>query len=90
MPAGTVMCIIAATGQMSPRLTRPGTETAVGLLLASIDQNDKTGSAGHGLILGGVVFENLTPDFGDAAWATMKSEMSGNFHWLTYADDRLV
>ena len=90
IPAGTVMCIIVASGKMCPRLTRPATETAEGLLLASVDQNDKTGRAGHGLIIGGVIFENLTPDFSDAAWATMKGELTANFHGLTYADDRLV
>jgi hypothetical protein len=87
LPAGTVMCIIAATGKMCPRLERPGAETAVGLLAASADMNS---IAGHGLILGGVIFENLCPDYADAAWATMKGEMSANFHWLTYGDDRLV
>ena len=90
IPAGTVMCLIAATGKMCPRLTRPAAETAYGLLVASADQDDKSGLAGHGLIIGGVILANLTPDFSDAAWATMVSEMSDNFNWLTYADDRLV
>lgn len=91
LPAGTVMCIIAASGKMCPRLERPGAEVAVGLLAASADQEDSdVGIAGHGLILSGVIFENLCPDYADAAWATMKGEMSASFHWLAYGDDRIV
>jgi len=90
IPAGTPMSLIAASGKMCPRLTRPGTEVAYGVLVASADKNDKSGLPGHGLIIGGVLFENLTPDFGDAAWATIKSEIGAAVIWLTYSDDRVV
>lgn len=93
LPAGTIMCIIAASGKMCPRLTRPAAETAYGVLLASADEDDDSGYAGKGLIIGGILFENMTPDFADASWATMKTELAaaGNtFQWLTYGDDRLV
>ena len=87
--AGTPMSLLAS-GAMCPRLTRPGTEVAYGILVASADKNDKTGLPGHGLIIGGVLFENLTPEFADAAWATIKTEIGAAVIWLTYADDRVV
>ena len=87
--AGTTMSILAS-GKICPRLTRPGTEVAVGVLTASADKDDKSGLAGYGMIIGGVLFENLLGDFTDAAWATIKSELGASFLWHTYADDRIV
>ena len=87
--AGTPMALLAS-GKMCPRLDRPGVETAYGVLVASADKNDKSGLAGHGVIIGGVLFANLTPEFSDAAWATMVTEMGAAFTWLSYADDRVV
>jgi len=87
--AGTPMSLLAS-GKMCPRLTRPGAEVAYGILVASADKNDKSGLPGHGLIIGGVLFDNLTPEFEDAAWATIVTELGAAFIWLTYSDDRLV
>jgi hypothetical protein len=87
IPGGTAMAVLAS-GKMCPRLTIPGSETAVGFLIASADMNDESGRAGHGLIIGGVVFENLIADYVDAAWATIKAELPTTFQFVTYGDDR--
>lgn len=92
LPAGTIMCVIAASKKVCPRLERPAAEEAYGVLLSSVDENDE-GYGGVGILIGGILFENMMPDFSDAAWATMKTELgtSGNlFQWLTYGDSRLV
>jgi hypothetical protein len=61
--AGTVMVIVAATGKMVPRSARPGAETAVGIIETDADEDSKSDSkSGYGLIVGGVVYENLLPD----------------------------
>ena len=69
IPGGTVMALLS-TGKICPRLDQPGTEGAYGILLASADKNDRTGHAGKGLLLGGVFYEEMLPDYPDAAWAT--------------------
>ena len=89
IPASTSMSLLAS-GKMCPRLTRPGTEVAYGILVASADKDDLSEADAYGLLIGGVLFENLTEDFSDAAWATIKGELSSLFQWLTYGDDRLV
>lgn len=89
IPASTSMSLLAS-GKMCPRLTRPATEVAYGILVASADKDDLSEADAYGLLIGGVLFENLTEDFSDAAWATIKGELSSLFQWLTYGDDRLV
>lgn len=62
VPAGTVM-VELASGKLVPRSARPGAETAVGILETDADQDSKTDSlSGYGLILGGVLYENMLPD----------------------------
>lgn len=87
IPAGTAMSILA-DGTICPYASRPAVEVALGLLVASANKDDRSGYAGHGLIIGGGIFENLLPDFAGGAWATIKGDLSGAFHWMTYEDDR--
>lgn len=87
IPAGTVMVELTG-GLICPWSERPGVETAIGILAVSANENDRSGYAGHGLIIGGVIFENVLVDFDGGNWATMKGELSSNFHWLTFEDDR--
>lgn len=90
IPAGTTMVIIAASGKMCPYATKPGAETAAGILMAGADLNDRSGTPGHGLIIGGNLFENLLVSFADADWADQKSDLGAAFAWQTYEDDRVV
>lgn len=65
--AGTVMCELAADGagarKIVPRAIRPGAETSIGLLRTDAVYGDKTEAlSGYGLVVGGVVYENLLPD----------------------------
>lgn len=92
VPAGTVMVIIAASDKMCPWATRPGAETAVGILAAGADQNDRSGTPGHALIVGGNIFENLVTTYPHASWATIKTELDAAGHWVwqTYGDNRVV
>lgn len=91
VPAGTVMAELS-TGLIVPRADRPGSETATCLLFASVAQEDKgIGYSGHGCIVGGVIYQNLLPDYANAAFATFKTELTtagvGLFVWQTYEDD---
>lgn len=93
IPAGTVMCALS-TGYMVPRAVRPGSETAFCLLASNaIENGPHNALSGFGCIRGGVMYENLLPDFADAAWATFKSELAAagvgtGFAWVTYQDTR--
>ena len=62
IPAGTVMAELAS-GKVVPRAIRPGSETSIGLLETAADQTSRSDAlSGYGLIIGGVIFENLLPD----------------------------
>lgn len=93
IPAGTIMCELA-DGRVCPVAEAPGVETAIGLLASSANENDKTGLAGHGLIVGGVIYSNLLPDAGDGSFTTWTTQLNtsgvGYFVWKTYEDDRAV
>lgn len=86
IPAGTAMAELAS-GKVVPRAAAPGAETAMGLLFGSAAEGD-SGMQGYGILVGCVAYENLLPDYADAAWATYKGELeaAGHFAWQTYQD----
>lgn len=90
VPAGTVLCRLAS-GKYCPRAERPGAETAARILLATAHQDDASDAVGHGVLIGGPVYENLLPDKDDAAWADFKTELAAagcTFVYETYGDSR--
>jgi hypothetical protein len=94
IPAGTAMVIYAANKMMVPRAARPGSETAFCLLASNaIEDAPHNAMSGFGCIIGGAVYQNLLPDFANAAWATFKTELNTagvgtGFAWITYEDSR--
>lgn len=93
VPDGTVMAVLAS-GKMIPRVDveldpapgdQDGTEEAVGLLIGQANQGDKTDAlTGYGLLLGGVVYENLLPEYEEDDWATWQGEMAANGSLFIY------
>jgi hypothetical protein len=89
IPEGTVMARNATNKKLFPRAVRPGAETAECVLLTNAKNDSQTDSlTGYGVTYAGVMYENLMPDFADAAWATFKTELSARFVWKTYRDSR--
>jgi len=92
---GTVMCELSS-GKVVPRAIRPGSETSIGLLASQATEDDQSAAlTGYGLIVGGVIYENLLPDAAGTTIisSTYKSEMGSagittGFSWKQYADDR--
>lgn len=86
IPGGTVMCVVVASGKMVPRAERPGAEEAIGILISTAIENAKGDAlSGHGLIVGGVIYENLLPEVVTA----YKTELENNgtaWAWVTYSD----
>jgi len=68
--------------------------TAVSAILeASAYAHEQSNDAlsGYGMIVGGVIYDNLLPDAGEVNFATWKTalEAYGNgFTWITYGDSR--
>jgi hypothetical protein len=92
--AGTVMAELSS-GLIVPRANRPGSETAIGLLATEALEDSQAASlSGYGVIIGGVVYENLLPEqSGGSLNATYKTELQTagvgtGFAFLTYGDDR--
>lgn len=87
--AGTVMCQLSS-GKIVPRVNRPGSEEAKGLLMTTAIENDRSASlSGYGMIVGGVIYENLLPE----TITSYKTELENNglsWVWETYADNREV
>lgn len=97
IPAGTIMAALAS-GKLIPRSAVTGAETATHILEASANEEDLVGDLGgdnhpgYGVIVGGVIYENLLPDFSDANFATWQGELEAagvgtGWVWETYADD---
>lgn len=97
IPAGTVMCQLA-NGKIIPRVLGTG---AIGLLETDAVEADPTrgeyaGMTGFAVIVGGVIYKNLLPDWVTAdgePWATYESELEAagvatGWSWQTYADTR--
>ncbi len=95
VPAGKVMSILSS-GKMVPRAQQPGSEGADGLLATAASENSKSDAlTGYGLIVGGVIFENLLPDAagGTTISSTYKTELQTagigtGFSWKQYSDSR--
>lgn len=101
IPAGKVM-VELSSGKLATRSHRPGSETAVGLLASNAVENGPSEAmSGYGVIIGGVVFENLLPDATAGATTGVittayKTEMMGStsspastgFVFEQYADNR--
>ena len=94
--AGTVVCALSS-GKIVPREIRPASETSIGLLEADAVYQDKSAAlSGHGVIVGGVIYENLLPEAsGSPATisSTFKTELQTagvgtGFAFRQYADDR--
>lgn len=93
IPAGTIMAELSG-GKMIPRSTVSGAETATCLLASNaVENGEHNAASGWGRILGGVIYENMLPDFGHANLATWKGELQAagvgtGFAWKTLADTR--
>lgn len=62
IPAGTVVAQLTG-GKVVPRSSRPGAETATGILETPAEENSAVDSlSGYGVIVGGVLYENNLPD----------------------------
>lgn len=97
IPAGTIMSE-QADGTIYPRAdadttANPG-HTAAGVLVSNATEGSKTDAlSGYGLIKGGILFDNLVPDFGDANFGTYQTELEDDpsttgYGWRTFADNR--
>ncbi len=92
IPAGTIMAALAS-GKVVPR-SESGAATATCLLASNaIEGQPYNALTGWGNLLGGVVYDNLLPDYGHADLATWKGELQAagvgtGFSFRTYADDR--
>lgn len=92
---GTIMARLAS-GKVIPRVDvdldpapgdQLGTETAVGLLIGEANTADKTDAlTGYGLLLGGVVYENLLPDAEEADLDDWKTELGARFIFETHVN----
>lgn len=94
IPAGTVMCELSS-GKVVPRVARPGSETAIGLLWSTATEAtyepNSDSISGYGIIIGGVIYETLLPE----TITSYKTELTTagvgtGFSWQTYADSREV
>lgn len=96
VPDGTIMARIVSNGKLIPRRdvaargNALGTEVAAGILIGQANEGDTSDAlTGYGLILGGVVYNNLLFDFGHANLATWKTELETNalaFVYLTHTN----
>lgn len=92
LPAGTAVGeLLSGNGKISPRVVT--TNPATGFLVSTAIENDESAAlSGHGVYIGGVVYENLLPDAvaGDIA-AGIKTELAAagcTFQYEDYLDDR--
>ena len=93
IPAGATVGILLGNGKISPRVAT--TNPAVGLLETTAVEGDPTAAlTGYGLIVGGVIHENLLPDATGTPRtlaAAIKTELNAagtGFAWRTYNDGR--
>lgn len=96
LPAGTAVGDLLGSGKLRPRVVT--TNPAIGLLETNAYEDDKAAAAsGYGVIIGGVVYENLLPDATGGPPATLaaaiKTELQTTgigtgFAFFTYADNR--
>lgn len=94
LPAGTAVGETLGSGKISPRVA--STNTAIGLLeTTAVEGEAQAALSGYGVIVGGVVFENLLPDATGGPPATLasgiKTELAAagtGFSWQSYGDSR--
>lgn len=93
LPAGTVVGDLAGSGKVGPRVAT--TNPAIGLLETDATEGDLTAAiTGYGVIVGGVLHENLLPDATGTPKtlpAAIKTELSAagsGFAFLQYQDTR--
>jgi hypothetical protein len=94
LPAGTAVGEVTAGGKVAERVvtTRP----AIGLLASDAIEDDRSAAlSGYGVIIGGVVYENLLPDATGGPppvlAAAIKTELNASgtgFVFEMYGDDR--
>ena len=89
IPAGTTVCQLSS-GKIVPRVARPGSEEAIGILLTNATENSRNDAkTGYAVIVGGVIYENLLPE----TITSYKTELETNgtsWAWQTYADSSEV
>lgn len=93
IPAGTIMAELSS-GKLIPRASVTGSETSTCLLLTTASEKDgiESGNPAYGCVVGGVIYQNLLPDYSNANFATWKGELDNpsvgtGWTWETYADD---
>lgn len=88
--AGTVLSH-QATSKAVPRSTVTDATPATCILLSTVHSDGDMSKVGHGAIVGGVIYENLLPDYSNADFATFKTELASagtGYSWQTYTDNR--
>ncbi len=89
LPAGTPVGTLAGAGKLRPRVVT--TNPAIGLLETNAYENTRSASqSGYGVIVGGVIYENLLPVALDAATRTElnTANVGTGFSFQTYGDTR--
>ena len=93
LPAGTVVGELLGNGKVSPRVAT--TNPAIGILADSAQENLRSDSlSGYGVIVGGVLYENLLPDASGTPkvlTGAVKTELNTNgtgFAFEQYGDSR--
>lgn len=78
---GAPASLTDATGDVAAKAT--------GILVAAADEDaDSDSKSGYGVYVGGVFYETLLPDDGDAEIASIKSELGSRFVFDKYEDNR--
>lgn len=89
--SGTIMAELS-TGKIIPRKSVTGAETAIGFLVGDAEEDAMQDAlTGFGLIIGGVVYEDLLPDrdeSGFATWITEIKTAGPGLRLETYSDSR--
>jgi len=89
IPGGTSMAELSS-GKVVPRVARPGSEAAIGILWSTATENGVTDAlTGYAIIVGGVIYETLLPE----TITSYKTELETNgtsWVWETYSDSREV
>lgn len=91
LKAGTAIGELLGSGMISPRVA--STNPATGLLVSTAIEDDPSAAlSGHGVYIGGVVYEDLLPDAVDGDLAdAIKTELETagcTFQYEAYSDDR--
>lgn len=94
LPAGTAVGELLGSGKISPRIVT--TNPATGFLeTTAVEDEPQAALSGYGMIVGGVLFENLLPDATGGPPKTLasaiKTELAAagtGFSWQVYGDSR--